>query len=120
MATIEITEKRDLLGNAQRMGAYLRAGLEELGDRYEILGDVRGLGLLQGIEIVKDKDSREPSVQMANAISARCMEHGLILFGGSGGNVIRITPPLTLTKAEAGKALGIIQEAVAAVSEAAA
>jgi 2,2-dialkylglycine decarboxylase (pyruvate) len=99
------------------MGTYLRRGLEELQGRYEILGDVRGIGLMQGIEIVKDKDSREPSAAMANAISARCVEHGLILFGGSGGNVIRITPPLMLTKDEAGRALDIIEDAIGAVSE---
>ncbi|MBM3949153.1 MAG: aminotransferase class III-fold pyridoxal phosphate-dependent enzyme [SAR202 cluster bacterium] len=70
-----------------------------------------------GIEIVKDEDSREPSVEMANAIASRCMNNGLILFDGPGGSVVRIKPPLTLTKAEAGKALGIIKEAIAAVSE---
>lgn len=112
LAVIEITKKRDLVGNARKIGGYLKTELESFKERYEILGDVRGLGLMLGIEMVKDRDSLEPSPDMANGVTTRCMEKGLVLFGGLGSNVIRITPPLTLSRADVDKALDIIEDAL--------
>ena len=118
LANIEIIERYDLLGNAERMGAYFKAGLEDLKERYEIVGDVRGLGLLLGIEIVRSKDTREPAPELLQEIFARCLERGLILFGtGQDGNVTRVAPPLVITKEQVDKSLAIMEEAIAFVSE---
>ena len=117
LANIEIIERRSLLAHAESIGSYLRAGLEDLMNRYEIVGDVRGIGLMLGIEIVKDKDTRRPAPDLANLITSRSMERGLILFGGLGSNVIRITPPLVLTSSEVDQALEIMEEAVRFASE---
>ena len=121
LANIEIIQKYDLVANAERMGAYFRAALEELMKHYEIVGDVRGLGLLQGLEIVRNKDTKEPAPELLREIAARCLERGLILFTGSTsgkyGNVTRVAPPLIITREEADRALGILEEAIQYVSE---
>ena len=76
LANLEIIEEEDLVGNAQRMGDYFKSQLEALME-YEIIGDVRGLGLLLGVEIVRDKESREPAEDILRRIESYCMDHGL-------------------------------------------
>ena len=117
LANIEIIERHDLVANAERMGAYFKAGLEELRDRYEIVGDVRGLGLLLGIEIVRSKETREPAPELLQEIFSRCLERGVILFGGRHGNITRVAPPLVITQEEADRSLAILDEAIRFASE---
>jgi 4-aminobutyrate aminotransferase / (S)-3-amino-2-methylpropionate transaminase / 5-aminovalerate transaminase len=85
--------------------------------KYRIVGDVRGLGLMLGIEIVNDKDSKIPSARHASAISQYCRDHGLLLghrpTGAVSGNFIRILPPLILQRPEADEALAILDAAIA-------
>src|SRR5262249_42032299 len=105
LANIEIIEREGLVENAALQGAYLKSALEAMRGKSEIVGDVRGIGLMLGIEIVTDKASKPPSGAHATAISQYCREHGLLLghrpTGAVSGNIIRILPPLILRREEA-------------------
>jgi 4-aminobutyrate aminotransferase-like enzyme len=116
LANIEIVERDGLVENAAKEGRYLKSALEELHRKYEIVGDVRGLGLMLGIEIVTDKASKTPSPLHATAISQYCRDHGLLLghrpTGAVSGNVIRILPPFILTRPETNRALSVLEAAL--------
>ncbi len=107
-AVLDELVERDLMGNATRMGALLRAELEALAGRSSVVGDVRGRGLLLAIEIVADKAAKAsfPAVAMAPyRLQALGLEHGIALYcrrtaGGAFGEFVPITPPLTITEAE--------------------
>ncbi|KAE8368118.1 pyridoxal phosphate-dependent transferase [Aspergillus caelatus] len=116
LANIEILENEKLVQNADVMGRYLKENFEKMQREHEILGDVRGLGLMIGLEIVIDKASKAPSPLHASAISEYCRAHGLLLghrpTGAVSGNNIRILPPLILSHSEADEALAIFRDAV--------
>ena len=116
LANIEIIEREGLVDNAARQGEYLKNALEGLKRRYEIVGDVRGLGLMLGLEIVIDKESKMPSQPHAAAISRYCRDHGLLLghrpTGAVSGNIIRLLPPLILQRPETDEALSILAAAI--------
>ncbi|MFA4662048.1 acetyl ornithine aminotransferase family protein [Pyrococcus kukulkanii] len=110
-ATLEIIEEEKLLENALKVGDFIMKRLREMQERYEIIGDVRGKGLMIGVEIVKEGGKPDP--EMTGKICWRAFELGLILPSyGMFGNVIRITPPLVLTREVAEKALEIIEQAI--------
>ena len=110
-ATLEIIEEENLLKNALEVGEFIMGRLKEIKERFEIIGDVRGKGLMIGVEIVKENGRPDP--EMTGKICWRAFELGLILPSyGMFGNVIRITPPLVLTKEVAEKALEIIERAI--------
>ncbi|MBI3967639.1 MAG: aspartate aminotransferase family protein [Chloroflexi bacterium] len=121
LANIEIIETERLVENAAAMGRYLVDGFAAIQRRYPILGDVRGLGLLIGVEVVEEGGERAPSPRRAGIISSYCRDNGLFVGhharGVVGGNVIRILPPLTLTRAEADAALAIFERGVALAFE---
>lgn len=116
LANIEIIESENLVENAVIMGQYLKDEFEKMQTQHEILGDIRGLGLMIGLEIVIDKLSKAPSPLHASAISEYCRVHGLLLghrpTGAISGNNIRILPPLILSRAEAEEALSILKDAI--------
>ena len=113
MAVINVVEEEDLRGNAARMGARLMEGLWALAKSHLLIGDVRGRGLIVGVELVRDRDSREPASREAARLAYRCFELGLIvIYCGLYGNVIELTPPLTITAADVDKALAIFDEAL--------
>jgi 4-aminobutyrate aminotransferase-like enzyme len=115
LATIEVIEKKNLVQNAERMGKYLRDQLEGLEEKYRIIGEVRGMGLIQGIEIVKSK--KEPAPDFVSEIFERTKEEGLLIGrGGLYGNVIRITPPLTIEKEEVDRAITIMDRTLEKIS----
>ena len=121
-ATIRIIEEDDLPGNAERMGKILRDGFEELKRRYpKNVGDVRGMGLMQAIEIVVDEVSgdRTPDKVMTNRIFEEARKRGL-LVGKSGleGNVFRVAPALTVGRSDVEEALAIIRESFEAAGAA--
>ena len=110
LATIEAIEKRKLAQNAEKMGLYLRDRLNELKEKYQIIGEVRGMGLIQGMEIVKG--GKEPAPDSVLEIFESTREQGLLIGkGGLYGNVIRITPPLTIGKADIDRAVQILDRA---------
>jgi 4-aminobutyrate aminotransferase len=105
-ATIEVIEEDKLLDNCDRVGSYFRRKLEELQQRYPLIGDVRGMGLMQGLELVKDCQTKEPAPQETNEFMDRCRAHGLLIGkGGLWGNVIRLSPPLNSSETDVDSAI---------------
>ena len=97
------------------MGAYLRARLLDLQQRHEVIGDVRGLGLLLGVELVQDRASKTPAHQLGALTTEKCFEKGLsmnIRRRPERGSVWRIAPPLTVSHDEIDRATAILDEAL--------
>ena len=112
LKTIELLEG-GLVANSAEVGGYLKAGLEKLKEKYECIGDVRGMGLMLGVEFVTDKASRKPDAALRDRIEMACFERGLIILG-CGTSTIRWSPPLILTKENVDVALEIFDDAIAA------
>ncbi|MCE4613544.1 MAG: aspartate aminotransferase family protein [Desulfurococcales archaeon] len=113
LATIDVIEGEDLVGNAERTGKYMLEGLRKLEREKSIVGEVRGLGLIAGIEVVKDKESREPGARETAKIVYRAWELGLVTaYTGLYSNVIELTPPLIIGGREVDEALGILDKAI--------
>ena len=108
--TIELLEG-GLIDNAREVGAYLEGGLNRLKEKHPCIGDVRGLGMMLGIEFVKEDGAADP--ELRDAIEMACFERGLIILG-CGPNSIRFSPPLILAKEHVDVALEIFDEAIAA------
>jgi 4-aminobutyrate aminotransferase len=107
LATIDVIEKRKLVQNAEKMGLYLGDRLNGLKEKYRAIGEVRGMGLIQGLEIVKAK--KEPAPDFVTEIFESTKEEGLLIGkGGLYGNVIRIAPPLTIGKGDIDQAIQIM------------
>jgi 4-aminobutyrate aminotransferase len=115
-ATIEFIEEEKLLENAHTMGAHFRGKLEELQQKYPVIGDVRGKGLMLGLELVKDRQTKEPAPEATNQLLERTREHGLLIGkGGLYGNVIRLSPMLNIGKADVDEAARILDQSLAEV-----
>lgn len=112
LKTIELLEG-GLVDNSRDVGAYLEAGLNKLKDKYECIGDVRGLGMMLGVEFVTDKTSLTPAPDLRDAIEMACFKRGLIILG-CGTNSIRWSPPLILAREHVDVALEIFDEAISA------
>ncbi|MET0457907.1 MAG: aspartate aminotransferase family protein, partial [Ilumatobacteraceae bacterium] len=116
LRVVEIVLRDQLAARAAEAGARLQAGLAALRDRYDCVGDVRGRGLLVGMEIVADKDSKKPAPELGAVITRRCFELGLSMnitaLRGMGG-VFRIAPPLTITDDELDLGVTILDQALA-------
>ena len=118
-ATIDLIEEDRLLDNAATVGAYYRDGLESLKDKHELVGDVRGMGLMQAVEFVKDRNTKEPAPEATNQFMEECRKRGLLVGkGGLFGNVIRTSPPLNIAKSDVDEAIRIMDEALVAISPA--
>lgn len=115
LAMLEILIEDKMAEQAKIQGEYLKKGLLALQEQYECIGDVRGQGLLLGMEIVTDRESRTPYPALGHAISEKCLELGLsmniVRLKGMGG-VFRIAPPLTVSKAEIDLAMDILDQAI--------
>jgi 2,2-dialkylglycine decarboxylase (pyruvate) len=123
-AVLDIVRTEDLPARAARAGERLGAHLTELKGRHEAVGDVRGMGLLQGIELVEDRDSRRPAEALGLALTEECERRGLsinLVRGGTGGaaNCLRMAPSLTVTDDEIDLAAEILDSSLAAVGSAA-
>jgi 4-aminobutyrate aminotransferase-like enzyme len=100
-AVIDYIDEHKLSINAAETGAYLRAKLEEMKAKHPIIGDVRGMGLLQGVELVEDRETKAPAAAATNALLEASRENGLMIGkGGTWGNVIRISPPMNISKSD--------------------
>ncbi|MFQ6059631.1 MAG: aminotransferase class III-fold pyridoxal phosphate-dependent enzyme, partial [Anaerolineae bacterium] len=116
LATIEVIEEENLASNAQVVGSYLRGKLEELKEKYPLIGDVRGMGLMQGVELVREE--KEPAVEEILQVFEATKRRGLLIGkGGLYGNVIRIAPPLNIAKADVDEAVHILDEALGEATE---
>ncbi|MEM4786256.1 MAG: aminotransferase class III-fold pyridoxal phosphate-dependent enzyme, partial [Desulfurococcaceae archaeon] len=109
LKTIEVTEK--ILPNVQKLEPLFKEYLYSWRDKYEFIGDTRGLGLAWAIEIVKNKKSKEPDVDKRNKIINNAIKKGLVLLP-CGKNSIRIIPPIVITYEEAETGLRILEEAI--------
>lgn len=112
-ATVQYIEEHHIVNNAGEMGRRLRAGLEALQDKYPEIGDVRGKGLMQGLELVYDPATKEPAPELVDAFLGAAKERNLLLGkGGLFNNAVRITPPLTVGPAEVDEALKVMDAAM--------
>jgi 4-aminobutyrate aminotransferase len=107
LTTIEIIEDEGLVDNAARLGVRALARLEEMKRRHPMIGDVRGRGLLLGVELVRERDSKAPASEAAEEVMYRALERGLS-FKTTMGNVLTLTPPLVVTARELDRALDIL------------
>lgn len=116
-AVLGVVVGEDLAGAARERGDQLLTGLQELAGRHEAVGDVRGLGLLCGVELVEDRDTRAPADALGRAVTDECLRCGLsvnLVRGSSAGftNCLRMAPPLTIGAEEVGLALEILDDAL--------
>jgi 4-aminobutyrate aminotransferase len=115
LATITLLRER-LVKNAELVGSYLIEGVRALMDKHPLIGDVRGRGLMVGIELVRDRKTKERATTERDALVQACFKRGLLVLG-AGRNAVRLSPPLVLTKQQADIAIGILDEALAAITE---
>lgn len=113
LATIELLEE-SLVDNAAVLGSYMKARMQQWVARYPVVGDVRGMGLMLGFELVKDQQSRERAPEVRNRIEEMAFERGMLVLG-AGQNSIRLSPPLVLTRDQADFALDTLEECLAEV-----
>jgi len=111
VATLKVIEDEDLIEHSREMGEYVKERLNHMKDKYTLIGDVRGLGLSIGVDLVKDRVSKERNKEAASKICYRCWEKGLILTFFA-NNVLRIQPPLIIKKEELDTAIDIIEGAI--------
>ena len=115
LAVLKVIEQEGLVARARAMGAYLRERLGELQQRHEVIGDIRGLGLLLGVELVQDRASKTPAHQLGALTTQKCFEKGLsmnIRRRPERGSVWRIAPPLTVSHDEVDRATTILDAAL--------
>jgi 2,2-dialkylglycine decarboxylase (pyruvate) len=118
LTVLAVVEREQLVARAEQLGRRLTERLNDLRNRYEQVGDVRGRGLLQGLELVLDKTTKAPADSLGASVTAACLDRGLhmniVQLPGMGG-IFRIAPPLTINDAELADGLDILDDALAAV-----
>ena len=113
-AVLEVIEREKLQQNSLEIGARLKAGFMKLAEKHALIGEVRGLGLMLGVELVKDRKTKEPAKEEAARVWESCKDMGLLLGkGGLWGNTLRIKPPMCLTRADADFLLEVLDAALA-------
>jgi 2,2-dialkylglycine decarboxylase (pyruvate) len=119
LTVMDVLEREDMAAQAREKGAALHAGLRELADRHEVIGDVRGRGLMQGLELVLDRATKTGSPELGAAVTARCLELGLhmnIVQLREMGGTFRIAPPLTISPDELALGLEILDQAIGEIA----
>jgi 4-aminobutyrate aminotransferase-like enzyme len=118
-AVIDLIEEDDLLTNCDVVGGYLRERLLELQQKYPVIGDVRGMGLMQAMELVTDPKTKEPAPALATEILEVARDHGLLIGkGGMYNNVLRLSPPMNIGKGDVDEAFRLLDLSFAAVAAA--
>jgi len=113
LATLNVIERESVIEKAVESGKHAMKRFDEMRERFDIIGDVRGKGLLIGVDLVRDRKSKEPARDEALKICYRAWERGLIMISfGRFGNVLRIAPPLNISRAELESALGIVEDSI--------
>lgn len=118
LATLDVVKTERLMENAKEVGGKAKKRLLEMKERYEIVGDVRGVGLFIGVEIVKDKRSKARGETEAKHIMDYCFQHGLLVIM-AGRNTLRVIPPLNISEEEMDEGLDILEEGIAEANAAA-
>jgi alanine-glyoxylate transaminase/(R)-3-amino-2-methylpropionate-pyruvate transaminase len=115
-AVLEVIDREGLQANSLKVGAHLKSGFERLASRHSLIGDIRGLGLMLGVELVKDRSTKEPAKDECAAVFEACKDMGLLVGkGGLWGNTLRIKPPMIFTASDADFMLQVLDEALAGV-----
>jgi 4-aminobutyrate aminotransferase/(S)-3-amino-2-methylpropionate transaminase len=118
LAVLDIIEKEDLCARANALGERFRKRASEWQARWELIGDIRGLGAMQALELVRSRQTREPADEETKQVSQYCYEHGLVtITAGSYGNVIRLLMPLVITDAQMDEAMDVLEAALGHVAE---
>ena len=112
VASLDVIEQEDVPAKARAIGARMRERLEALQQRYEMIGDIRGRGQLMGIELVRDRRSKEPATEEGRAIGQFCFERGLIFSIRRNGSVLRFVPPATTTPGQIDRAMDLLGDAL--------
>ncbi len=113
LATLEVIEADGIQANAERVGQHLKQALLELQQKHALIGDVRGIGLMLGVELVRDRNTKEPASSEAAELMELCKMRGLILGkGGLFGNTMRIKPPMCITTDDADFMVAVIDESL--------
>jgi 4-aminobutyrate aminotransferase len=115
LATLEVINSERLMENAVKMGKVAMRRLEEMKEDYEIVGDVRGMGLFIGVEIVKSKKTKERGIHESQAVARACFKDGLVLIS-AGRNTLRVIPALNVAREELEEGLDVMEGAIAKVS----
>jgi 4-aminobutyrate aminotransferase len=116
LATLDVIEKEGLLRNSEEVGNHMLKRMADWPKKHRIVGDVRGRGLMVGVEIVKDQKTREYGHDERDRIVELAFERG-VLYLGCGPSTIRIAPPLVVTKDEADVAIDVLEESIAIVEK---
>jgi 4-aminobutyrate aminotransferase-like enzyme len=112
-ATIDLIEEERLMDNSETAGKRFREGLDALKEKHASIGDVRGMGLMQGVELVKDRKTREPAGDLANKVLERARANGLVIGkGGLYANVLRMSPPLNIPASDIDQAVAILDKSL--------
>lgn len=116
LATLEVIDAENLQANALKIGTHIKDRLLELQERHPLIGEVRGLGLMLGAELVRDRTTKEPATAETVRVLEMCKERGLVIGkGGLSGNVLRIKPPMCITKADADFLVDCVDEVLEAI-----
>jgi 4-aminobutyrate aminotransferase len=110
-ATIQVIEEEGLVENAARMGEHLLTAVKAMIPRHQAIGEVRGLGLVVGVELVRDRQTKDPAPELRDDIIARAFRKGLLLLG-CGPSTVRFMPALTIDAHTADTGLAIFEEAL--------
>jgi 4-aminobutyrate aminotransferase len=113
LVTLRLLKER-LVANAAEVGAHLQAGLKALADKHPLVGDVRGRGLMLGIELVRDRQTKERATRERDQVVEAAFRRGLLVLG-AGKNAVRFSPPLVLTREQADVAIRLFDEALTEV-----
>jgi 4-aminobutyrate aminotransferase/(S)-3-amino-2-methylpropionate transaminase len=118
LAVLDIFDREDLLNRANELGKHFQKRAREWQRRWPIIGDIRGLGGMQAIELVQSPEGREPAPEETKQITRYCYEHGLItITAGSYSNVIRVLVPLVVTNEQMDEGLDVLESALQSVYE---
>jgi 2,2-dialkylglycine decarboxylase (pyruvate) len=116
IASLDVIEEEDVPAKARAIGAAMRKRLDALQQRYELIGDVRGRGQLTGVELVRDRQTKEPASEVGRRIHKMCFEAGLIFSLRRNGSVLRFVPPATTRPDQIDRAMEILESAIEVVS----
>jgi len=113
LKVLEIIKRENVVEKSARMGVHLRKRLDEFKEKYEVIGDVRGLGPMLAMEFVTDKDSKKPNPDASSRVMKTCLGNGLmVLKAGLYNNCVRLHPPLTIEESILDAGMDILEDAV--------
>jgi 4-aminobutyrate aminotransferase/(S)-3-amino-2-methylpropionate transaminase len=117
LAVLDQIEREGLLERSRELGEWMRGRLVEMQGRHDVIGEVRGRGMMNAIELVSDRATKQPlDGATGTNIVRRCLEHGVVILkAGTYDNVIRLLPPLTIDEGLLGEGIDVLDEAIGAV-----